>query len=110
PCQPVEAVYETQAWKVPITLVRKANGGKADALNMGVNVSNYPYFLCLDADSVLQSDSLEKIVRPVLESDNVVAVGGTVRPCNGAQIENGRVIRYRMPRNLLSCMQVLEYD
>ena len=57
-CQPQEAVYETRSWKVPITLVRKKNGGKADALNMGINVSSYPYFLCIDADSVLQRDSL----------------------------------------------------
>ena len=110
PCQPDEEVYETRAWKVPITLVRKKNGGKADALNMGINVSNYPYILCMDADSVLQYDSLEKIVRPVLEDHRVVAVGGTVRPCNGAEIENGKVVRYRMPNKLLACMQVLEYD
>ena len=110
PCQPEESIYETQEWNVPITLVSKRNGGKADALNMGINVSRYPYFLCIDADSVLQHDSLEKIVRPVLEDSSVVAVGGTVRPCNGAEIENGRVVRYRMPRGLLACMQVLEYD
>ncbi len=110
PCRPEVAVYETRAWKVPITLVSKENGGKADALNMGVNVSNYPYFLCMDADSVLQQDSLEKIVRPVLEDERVVAVGGTVRPCNGATIEQGRVVRYRMPGKLLAAMQVLEYD
>ena len=110
PCQREEEVYETRAFKVPITLVRKKNGGKADALNMGINVSNYPYFLCIDADSVLQYDSLEKIVHPVLEDPTVVAVGGAVRPCNGAEIENGRVVRYRMPKKLLPCMQVLEYD
>ncbi len=110
PCQPEKAVYETREWKVPITLVCKKNGGKADALNMGINVSHYPYFLCMDADSILQHDSLEKIVRPVLEDSNVIAVGGTVRPCNGAEIENDRVIRYRMPKKLLACMQVLEYD
>ncbi len=109
-CQPVEGVFETHAFKVPITLVSKKNGGKADALNMGINASKYPYFLCLDADSILQHDSLEKIVRPVLEDDNVVAVGGTVRPSNGAEIENGKVIRYRMPDKILPCMQVLEYD
>ena len=109
-CQPLESVYETRQYKVPITLVRKKNGGKADALNMGINVSKYPYFLCLDADSILQHDSLEKIVRPVLEDDNVVAVGGAVRPSNGADIENGRVVRYRMPDKVLPCMQVLEYD
>ncbi len=110
PCQRDVAVYETRAFKVPITLVSKENGGKADALNMGINASSYPYFLCIDADSVLQYDSLEKVVRPILEDARVVAVGGAVRPCNGAEIENGRVVRYRMPRKLLPCMQVLEYD
>lgn len=110
PCQPEQAVFETQAFKVPITLICKKNGGKADALNMGINVSKYPYFVCMDADSVLQYDSLEKIVRPVLEDGTVVAVGGVVRPCNGAEIQNGRVIAYRMPSQILPCMQVLEYD
>ena len=110
PCQPELEIFETQSYKVPITLVRKKNGGKADALNMGINVSNFPYFLCIDADSVLQYDSLRKIVRPILEDPRTVAVGGAVRPCNGAEIESGRVIRYRMPRGLIACMQVLEYD
>ncbi len=109
-CRPAQAVYESRAWKVPITLITKENGGKADALNMGINVAAYPYFLCIDADSVLQCDSLEKIVRPLLENAQVVAVGGAVRPCNGAEIETGRIIRYSMPKKLLACMQVLEYD
>ena len=103
-------MYETAAYSVPLTLIRKKNGGKADALNMGINAAKYPYFICMDADSVLQSDSLQKIVRPVLEHNDVVAVGGAVRPSNGVEIENGRVVRYRLPRNLLACMQVLEYD
>ena len=110
PCQPELAVFETQAYKVPITLICKKNGGKADALNMGINASKFPYFICMDADSVLQYDSLEKIVRPVIEEGNVVAVGGAVRPCNGAEIQNGRVISYHMPNRVLPCMQVLEYD
>ena len=109
-CQPAEFVYESTTHKVPITLIRKKNGGKADALNMGINASNYPYFICMDADSVLQYDSLSKIVQPVLEQSNVVAVGGTVRPSNSVELENGRVKKYQLPRNLLACMQVLEYD
>ena len=110
PCQMAEAVFESQEFKVPITLIRKRNGGKADALNMGINASKYPYFICMDADSVLQYDSLEKIVRSVIEEGDVVAVGGAVRPCNGAEIRNGRVVSYHMPNRLLPCMQVLEYD
>ena len=110
PCQMEEAVFETREYKVPITLICKRNGGKADALNMGINASTYPYFVCMDADSVLQYDSLEKIVRCVIEEGNVVAVGGSVRPCNGTEIRNGRVVSYHMPNRLLPCMQVLEYD
>ena len=109
-CQPAEFVYEATTHKVPITLIRKKNGGKADALNMGINASNYPYFICMDADSVLQYDSLSKIVQPVLEQSNVVAVGGTVRPSNSVELENGRVKKYQLPKNILACMQVLEYD
>ncbi|MBO6016208.1 MAG: glycosyltransferase family 2 protein, partial [Lachnospiraceae bacterium] len=90
-CQPVEAIFETREYKVPITLIRKKNGGKADALNMGINASRYPYFICMDADSVLQRDSLKKIVRPVLEDERVVAVGGAVRPCNDAELVDGQV-------------------
>ena len=90
-CQPEEFVYETAMQKVPLTLIRKKNGGKADSLNMGINACRYPYFICMDADSVLQHDSLSKIVRPLLENENVVAVGGVVRPCTGAELERGRV-------------------
>lgn len=110
PCQPEEFIYETRAQKVPLTVIRKKNGGKADALNMGINAANFPYFICMDADSVLQADSLKKIVRPVLENRNAVAVGGLVRIANDVELENGRVKKYRLPRNLLACMQVLEYD
>lgn len=110
PCRREEFIYTSLEQKVPLTLVRKKNGGKADALNMGINLSQYPYFICIDADSVLQYDSLREIVRPVLEDDHVIAVGGSVRPCNGVKLENGRVMKYRLPRNILACMQVLEYD
>ena len=109
-CQPVEFIYESYEQKVPLTLIRKKNGGKADALNMGINASQYPYFICMDADSVLQYDSLRKIVIPVLEEGNAVAVGGTVRPSNDVELHEGRVKKYQLPSNILACMQLLEYD
>ena len=108
--QPAEAIYECHSEKVPITLVRKKNGGKADSLNTGINCARYPYFISMDADSCLQYDSLERIVHPLLENKNVVAVGGSVRPANGIRIQNGHVVHYQLPKNLLACMQALEYD
>ena len=109
-CQQEEFVYESKIHNVQVTLVRKKNGGKADALNMGINASRYPYFICIDADSVLQYDSLKKIALPLLENENVVAVGGSVRPSNGAKIEGGHVVSYKLPKNILASMQTLEYD
>lgn len=110
PCQKEEKIYETVSGRVPITLVRKKNGGKGDALNMGINVSQYPYFICIDADSMLQRDSLERIVQPVMEDDRVVAVGGLIRVAQCIEMNHGEVVGYRLPWNLLSSMQVMEYD
>lgn len=108
-CKPEQVIYETLDAPIPITLVCKENGGKADALNMGINVSQYPYFICMDADSVLQYDSLKKIIRPVLEDDQVVAVGGIVRVANGVTFEKGQVKKFSLPKKLLAAMQVIEY-
>lgn len=110
PCQPVEQVYECYDQKVSITLIRKKNGGKADALNMGINAANYSYFICMDADSVLQYDSLRRIVAPILEDDKIVACGGAVMLCNGVTLKDGRVVTYDLPKNVIACMQAVEYS
>ncbi|MDO4537535.1 MAG: glycosyltransferase family 2 protein [Coriobacteriales bacterium] len=109
--QPIEAIYKAPNTRVNVTLIRKKNGGKSDALNVGINASKFPYFICMDADSMLQSDSLERIVQPAMEEDNVVAVGGLVRisQCIDLEEEHG-VYRYHLPWNMLVGMQVLEYD
>lgn len=103
-------VYEAEIKQVKITLIRKENGGKGDALNVGINASAYPYFICVDADSMLQADSLEKIMQPVLEQKDVVAVAGLVRIAQCVQLEHGYVKDYHMPWNILLSMQVVEYD
>lgn len=103
-------VYEGRINHISVTLVQKENGGKADALNMGINASRYPYFICMDADSVLQRDSLKNIVRPVLEDDTVAAVGGLVRISNCAVLRQGELVDYHMPWNPIVGMQILEYD
>lgn len=110
PCEAEQAVYITCKQKVPITLICKNNGGKADALNMGINASKYPYFICMDADSVLQSDALRNIIRPILEEENVIACGGLIRILNNVVLEKGQVLGYGIPKKPLVGMQMLEYD
>ncbi|MDO4290743.1 MAG: glycosyltransferase [Eggerthellaceae bacterium] len=110
PCAPLKSLWQGRADGVLITLACKENGGKADALNMGINVSQYPWFIGVDADSVLQRDSLREIVAPVVENDNVVAVGGLVRLSNGVTLKDGNLTRYSLPKKIIPAMQVLEYD
>lgn len=110
PCKMEKEIYESTETKIKLTLIRKENGGKGDSLNMGINASAYPYFLCIDADSMLQKDSLERIVQPVMEDDGVVAVGGLIRIAQCVEMEDGNVVNYRLPWNILVNAQVMEYD
>ena len=109
-CQPIEAVYESMVGRVNLILVRKKNGGKGDALNVGINVSRYPYFVCMDADSELHKDSLKEIAEPIYEDDAVVAVGGMIFISQCIHAEEGRgTARYRLPLNIVVSMQAMEY-
>ena len=109
-CKPHIAIYEQKIGNVDLTLINKQNGGKGDALNMGINACRYHYFICMDADSFLQKDSLEKIVQPVLEDDTIVSVGGMILISQCVQVNGGMAVNYKLPSNLLVSMQAVEYD
>ncbi|MCL2378029.1 MAG: glycosyltransferase family 2 protein [Defluviitaleaceae bacterium] len=109
-CKPHISVHEQKVGNVNLTLIRKHNGGKSDALNMGINACRYPYFICMDADSFLQKDSLEKIVQPILEDDTIVSVGGMILVSQCVQVRDGMAVSYKFPPSLLVSMQAVEYD
>lgn len=110
PCKDMIEMYQAEGTRVKLTLVCKYNGGKGDSLNMGINVSAYPYLVCVDADSMLQRNSLTEIVKPVMENDKTVAVGGLIRVAQCILLRKGEVTGYQLPWNLLMSMQVMEYD
>lgn len=91
-------------------LIEKVNGGKADALNAGINFSRYPYFSAIDGDSILEQDALLKTMKPIIDSAGLVtATGGTVRIANGCKINKGVVEQISLPRRPLEIMQIVEY-
>jgi cellulose synthase/poly-beta-1,6-N-acetylglucosamine synthase-like glycosyltransferase len=92
-----------------LVVIDKVNGGKADALNAGLNFATGELVCAIDADTLIEPDSLQRMVRPFLERTDVVAAGGTIRIANGSIVEGGRVTRARAPRNLLPGCQVVEY-
>jgi cellulose synthase/poly-beta-1,6-N-acetylglucosamine synthase-like glycosyltransferase len=106
---PVKAIYVSPL-EPRLVVVDKINGKKADAMNAGLNVSRYPLFCALDADSLLDRDALLKVARPFHEDpERTVGVGGIIRVSNGCAVKNGQVTRIGMPRNFLARFQVLEY-
>jgi cellulose synthase/poly-beta-1,6-N-acetylglucosamine synthase-like glycosyltransferase len=92
-----------------LRVIDKANGGKADSLNAGINASRYPLFCGVDADSILERDSLVKVTEPFLRDPTVVATGGTVRVANGCEVSGGFLTKVGLPRNIWALFQVVEY-
>lgn len=92
-----------------LVVIDKENGGKADALNAGINASAYPIFCCIDADSLLENEALLRAARLFVEDREVIATGGVVRVLNGCKVEAGVVTELRAPRRPLECIQAVEY-
>lgn len=66
-------------------VITKPNGGKATALNAGIDHSSHPLILCMDADSYLEPRALLKAARHF--SDPAVgAVAGNVKVENRGRI------------------------
>jgi cellulose synthase/poly-beta-1,6-N-acetylglucosamine synthase-like glycosyltransferase len=92
-----------------IIVVDKLNGGKSDALNAGLDVSNYPLYCAMDADSLLESDALMRMANRFLFDKNLVASGGSVRVLNGCEVQNGVITRIKAPKSIIERIQVAEY-
>ena len=92
-----------------LVLIDKENGGKADALNIGINVSKYPVFASIDADSILEGDSLIRVMMPFIENKETIAVGGIIRIANGSTIDNGNIKKVELPKSRIAMFQVVEY-
>ena len=106
---PIRGVYAA-THQPRLVVLDKVNGGKADALNAGLNAARGELVCSMDADSLLEPDALLRAVGPFVEdSQRVIAVGGSVRAVNGCKIEHGRVMDYRLPHHPLALMQAVEY-
>ncbi len=106
--EPIRHVYQSSRHP-SLFIVDKDNGGKADALNAGLNYSRGAIFCAMDADTLLEADALARVARPFLEDTSTVAVGGIVRIVNGCEVDGGSIGDIGLPKKLLPRFQVLEY-
>jgi cellulose synthase/poly-beta-1,6-N-acetylglucosamine synthase-like glycosyltransferase len=108
PTKEIRAIYRSTRFP-NLRVIDKFNGGKADSLNAGINAARYPLFCGVDADSILQRDSLERVTQPFLRDPTVVATGGTIRVANGCEVRGGFLTKVGLPRNPWALFQVVEY-
>jgi cellulose synthase/poly-beta-1,6-N-acetylglucosamine synthase-like glycosyltransferase len=93
-----------------LLVVDKVNGGKSDALNAGINLSRFPLFCAVDADSLLDHDSLLQVMRPFIEEpEEMIAVGGRICIVNGCTVRAGQVTEVALPARPLALLQSIEY-
>jgi len=109
PTAPVRRVLRSRE-ESRLLVAEKMNGGKADALNCGINLADEELVCAIDADAILDADALLLSCRPFVEHpDEVIGTGGIVRLANGCRIEQGRVEEVALPRSRLAAIQVVEY-
>jgi len=112
PTKKVKAIYvSSNPAFSKLIVVDKFNGGKADALNTGINVSKNPYLVCIDVDCIMDKDVLLKLAKPFMEESNtrIIATGGVVRIANSCVIKSGKLLEVKAPENFIARIQVIEY-
>ncbi|MEO5945014.1 MAG: glycosyltransferase [Ferruginibacter sp.] len=110
----------TEAFKdVPnVQVVTKKNGGKATALNYGINICTSDYVVCIDADTQLKSDAVSELMKKFVSTDSIMPVGavaGNVKVGNEVNmITHWQSIEYITSQNfdrrafdLLNCITVV---
>ena len=106
---PIRGIYRNPSYP-RLVVIDKSNGGKADALNAGINVANKTYFCGIDADSLLEPEALLRLASMTLdESKETPALGGNILPINGCRVEDGHIQEIRVPKNFWARFQTIEY-
>ncbi len=110
--KPIRGVYKSrQRSFAKLTVIDKENGGKSDALNTGIQLSENQYVGCIDVDCLLLPDALLHVVKSFYQrtQKRVIAVGGVIRVANSCVIDGGKLQEIRLPKNWLARFQLLEY-
>lgn len=110
--KPIRGIYRSRQRSFSkLTVVDKENGGKSDALNTGIQLSENRYVGCIDVDCLLKPDALLHVVKSFFQRSKkrVIAVGGVIRVANSCVISGGTLKEIRLPKNWLAKFQLLEY-
>ncbi|MGL4346067.1 MAG: glycosyltransferase [Cellulosilyticaceae bacterium] len=91
-----------------IYVIDKYNGGKADSLNAGIDYSGHDIVITLDADSVLEKNSL-MYINQGFDEQNVIAIGGLVHIIQGFEKHGNGYKPSLKHANALVKHQIIQY-
>jgi cellulose synthase/poly-beta-1,6-N-acetylglucosamine synthase-like glycosyltransferase/peptidoglycan/xylan/chitin deacetylase (PgdA/CDA1 family) len=89
-----ELVRDAFSGNPKVKVFDKPNGGKASALNLGIEKANGRFVVCIDADTQLKANAISKLMESFID-DDTGAVAGNVKVGN--------------PINMLTQWQSIEY-
>jgi cellulose synthase/poly-beta-1,6-N-acetylglucosamine synthase-like glycosyltransferase len=93
-----------------LLVVNKVNSGKADSLNVGLNISSKEFYCAIDSDSIIETESLLKLASLTIDSEKeTVALGGNILPINGCQLSHGFISKFGLSNNSVVRLQTVEY-
>ncbi len=113
-----KTITEYFASNQKVQVVTKQNGGKATALNYGINLASNDYVVCIDADTQLKRDAVSQLMKNFYSAEGepiVGAVAGNVKVGNEINmITKWQSIEYTTSQNfdrsafdLLNCITVV---
>lgn len=109
PRERLRGVYASPRHPELVVIDVTNGGGKAMATNIALAFSRWPLFLVIDADSVLEPDTLLQLALPFYLDAAVVGTGGVVRPSNGSRFSDGRLASARLSPRSIARFQTVEY-
>jgi cellulose synthase/poly-beta-1,6-N-acetylglucosamine synthase-like glycosyltransferase len=94
-----------------LIVIDKQNSGKADSLNVGLNLSRHDYCCSVDADSILDSGALKSIVFPFMKKggDEIAMVGGALAVANDSVFGKNAIEAGGVPKSIWVRFQAIEY-
>jgi biofilm PGA synthesis N-glycosyltransferase PgaC len=107
--EPLKAVFKSRI-EPRLTVLSKENGGKADALNCGINFARYRYVCCVDGDTMFVRDAVSRTMAiAAVDPGMTVAVASFFGTSPHPEAASGSGIkRPSLPRRLLMDFQHLD--
>lgn len=108
PTSEIRSFYASENYP-ELLVIDKVNGGKADALNVGINACTSEIVVCADADTLVDDQALNRLIRPFLLHSDTVAAHASIGNVNGCTIGDNRILKINFPKKLLLGFQVIDF-